>query len=69
MSSLEFRLRKIDETKNYLLEDKTNNELMSEKYKKRCKYINYVEHLFILVSTVTGCVYISAFVSLVFFSV
>ena len=69
MSSLEFRLRKIDETKNYLLEDKTNNELMSEKYKKRCKYINYVEHLFILVSTVTGCVYISAFVSLVFFPV
>ena len=67
MSSLEFRLRKIDEIKNYLSEDQANNELMSEKYKKRCKYINYVEHLLILVSTVTGCVSISAFVSLVFF--
>ena len=38
---------------------------MSEEYKKTCKYLNYVEHLFILVSTVTGCVSISAFDSLV----
>ena len=36
---------------------------MSEKYKKICNYLNYVEHLLILVSTVTGCVSISAFVS------
>ena len=38
---------------------------MSEKYKKTCKYLNYVEHLIILVSTVTDCVSISAFASLV----
>ena len=38
---------------------------MSEKYKKLCKYINYVENLLILVSTITGCVSISAFASLV----
>ena len=38
---------------------------MSEKYKKTCKYLNYVEHLLILVLTVTGCVSISAFASLV----
>ena len=38
---------------------------MSEKYKKTCKYLNYVEHLLILVSTITGCVSISAFASLV----
>ena len=38
---------------------------MSEKYKKACKYLNYVEHLLILVSTVTGCVSVSAFASLV----
>ena len=38
---------------------------MSEKYKKTCKYLNYVEHLLILASTVTGCVSISAFASLV----
>ena len=39
---------------------------MSEKYKKTCKYLNYLEHLLILVSTITGCVSISAFASLVF---
>ena len=39
---------------------------MSEKYKKPCKYLNYVaEYLLILVSTITGCVSISAFASLV----
>ena len=39
---------------------------MSEKYKKTCKYLNFVEHLLILVSTVTGCVSIFACASLVF---
>ena len=38
---------------------------MSEKYKKTCKYLNYVEHLLILVSTIICCVSISAFASLV----
>ena len=38
---------------------------MSEKYKNACKYINHVENLIILVSAVTGCVLISAFVSLI----
>ena len=38
---------------------------MSEKYIKTRKYLNYVEKLFILVSTNTGCVSISAFDSLV----
>ena len=52
---LGFRLRKIDETRN------DYNDLMSEKYKKTCRYLDYVEHLLILVSTVTGCVSISAF--------
>ena len=33
MSSLEFRLRKIDERKN-LLEEIKHNDLMSEKYKR-----------------------------------
>ena len=39
---------------------------MSEKYKKRCKYLNYVENLLILSSTITGCISISAFASLVY---
>ena len=38
---------------------------MSEKYKETCEYLNYVRHLLILVSTVTGCASISAFASLV----
>ena len=38
---------------------------MSKKYKKTCKYLNYGENLLILASTVTGCVSISAFASLV----
>ena len=38
---------------------------MSEKCKKSCKYLNYVEHFPILASTVTGCLSIFAFASLV----
>ena len=65
MSSLEFRLREIDEIRNYILKEINHNDLMSEKHKKTCKYLNYVEELLILVSTVTGCVSISAFALLV----
>ena len=64
-ASLEFRLRKIDESRNYLLDEVKHNNLMSEKYKKTCKYLNCVENLLILASIVTGCVSISAFASLV----
>ena len=53
MSSPEFILGKIDETRNYLLDEIKHNDLMSERYKKTCEYLNYVEHLLILVSTVT----------------
>ena len=41
-ASLEFRLRKIDETRNYLLDEINHNSLMSEKYNKTCKYLNYI---------------------------
>ena len=34
---------------------------MSEKYKKTCKYLNYVEHMLILASAVTSSVSISPF--------
>ena len=37
-SSLEFRLKKIDETRNYLLDGIKHNDLISQKYKKTCKY-------------------------------
>ena len=64
-ASLEFRLRKIDETRNYRLVEIKHNNLMREKYKKTCKYLNYVELLLILASTVTLRVSISAFALLV----
>ena len=64
-ASLEFRLRKTDETRNYLLDEIKHNDLMSEKYKKTCKYLNYVGNLLILSSIITGCVSISIFASLV----
>ena len=38
---------------------------MSVKYKQTCKCLNYVEHLLISASTITGCVTISTFASLV----
>ena len=52
MSSLKFRFKEIDETGNFLQEI-NHNDLMSEKYKKTCKYLNYIEHLHILALTVT----------------
>ena len=48
-----------------LLEDIKHNDLISEKQKKICKYLNDVEHFLILASTVTGCVSIATFTSLV----
>ena len=62
-SSLEFRLRKVVETTNYLLDEMKNNDLKSEKYERLCKNLNYVEHVLILASAITGCVWISAFTS------
>ena len=38
---------------------------MSRKHKKVCTTLNYTEHFLILGSTITGCVSISAFASLV----
>ena len=65
MSSLEFRFKKIDKTRNCLLEEIKHNDLMSEKYERTCKYLNYVGNFLISISIVTTCVSISAFTSLV----
>ena len=58
----EFKLKTIDETRKYLIEEINQNVLMSKKHKK---VLNYIEQLLILVSTVSGYVSISAFASLV----
>ena len=47
------------------IEEINQNELMSKKHKKVCRVFNYIEQLLISVSTVTGCVSIYAFASLV----
>ena len=57
----EFRLKKRHETRNYFIGQINRNELMSKSNKKVCRVLNHVEHLLILVSTVTECVSISAF--------
>ena len=64
-ANLEFRLRKFEETRSYYLDQMKHNDLMSGKYKKRCKYLNFVENLLILPSTITDYVSISKFTSLV----
>ena len=35
MSSIEFRMKKIDETRTYLLEERKHNDLISEKPEKK----------------------------------
>ena len=38
---------------------------MSEKHRTTCKYLKYIKHFLILVSTICSCILISAFTSLV----
>ena len=64
-ASIEFRLRKLDKTRSYILEKLKHNDLTSEKYEKIRKYLTYVEHLFTSVPKFTGCFSVSAFASLV----
>ena len=57
------RLRKIYETRNYLLDEIKHSDLMSGKYERTCDYLNYVENLLVLSSITTVYVSISAFAS------
>ena len=41
------------------------NKLISKKHKEVCIVLNYNDHLLIVISSITGCVFISAFASLV----
>ena len=61
----EFRLKKIDGIRNYLIEEINRNELMSKKRKKVCRVVNYIERSLIVIFTITGCVSISGFAYLV----
>ena len=63
--SQEFSLKNIDERRNYLIEGINRNELIRKKHKKDFITLNYIEHFLILGSTITGCVSIYSFASLV----
>ena len=54
--------QEFDEIRNYLIEEINQNEFMSKKHKKVHEVLNSI---WILISTVTECVSISAFASLV----
>ena len=43
--SLKFRLKNIDETRNYLIEEINQNELISKKYEKFDRALNYIQGL------------------------
>ena len=45
--SEKFRLKNIDGTRNYFLEETKQKELMSTNCKKVCTTLNYVEHFFV----------------------
>ena len=62
--SQEFRLKNIDETRNYLIEEINRNDV-SKKHKKIYTILNYIERFLVLGSSITGWVSISVFASLV----
>ena len=63
--SQDFRLKDIDETRNYSLEGIKQNELMNRKHEKVCTTLNYIDHFLVLASTPSSVsISISAFASL-----
>ena len=67
--SQEFRLKDINEKRNYFLEEIEQNELMSRKHKKVCTSLNYIEHFSTSASTKLECISVSAFASLLGISI
>ena len=61
--SQEFRLKNIDETRNYFLQEVKHNRLISRKHKHVCTSLNYIEHFLVLGYTITRCISISDFAS------
>ena len=57
----DLRLKNIDKTRNYFLEEIEQNELMSRKHKKICTTLNYIEHFLVLASAITGYISVAAF--------
>ena len=53
-----------DETRNYFLEEIKQNKFMSKTHNMYCTTLNYIDHFLILAFAITGCISISAFVSM-----
>ena len=53
--SQEFRLKNIDETRNYSVEEMIRNKLISKNHKKVCTTLSYIEHFLILGLDVFPC--------------
>ena len=60
----EFRLKNIDERRNYFLKEIEQNKMMSGRNKKISTALNYIGHVLVLVSIIIGCISISGFASL-----
>ena len=54
-----FRLKNVEEIKNYFIKEIEQKELMSKNHRKVSTISNYPEHFLILVSAITGCISIS----------
>ena len=48
-----YRLKNIDERRNYFTEEINQNEWMTKNYINVSRVLDYIEHSFVLVSTVT----------------
>ena len=60
------KLKKIDEIRNSLSQEINRNGLISKKNKRVFRVLNYIDHLLLIaISTITECVSVSAFTSLV----
>ena len=57
----EFRLKKINEMKNYLIEEINHIETICMNHKKFCRVLSYIENSLIVISTITVCFQVSAF--------
>ena len=56
-------MKNIEETNHYFIRVIEQNKLISNKHKKVCTTLDYIEHFLVAISVVTGCISISAFAS------
>ena len=54
-------LKKINEIRNYLIEEINQHKLMSKKHKKIYRVLNCIDHSLIVISAITGRISISDF--------